>query len=404
MTTRVSRTGSFHVIRGLVLAVTIVLVVIGRGSADPMAKKVDCDKNQTISHALETADQLPIRIEVEGTCNEHVTIDREDVTLVAGQSGATVNGPNPGLNTITIVGNRALIDGLTVTGGRTGIVVTGARATIVNCVAETTGRNGITFFQGGSGTVDNSIVQKNAMHGIAIESGSATIIRSQVLENGENGILLFNDGSARIGIDNVGRFAGNEIRDNRGAGVQVNWGSSAALGGNTITGNGTNPAAANPFGVGVFHGRATIVGGNTIEQNVGAGVQVSAGSVLIGDPGFGLPTSNRISRNGALGLPASVPIGGVYAFLGSQVDIRGATITDNVGHGVRLLTRSTARFDDSTVTGNTGDGIRVTFGSGVHVTGAPVNAAPNGGMGLRCDDAESSSFGPIIGVVACSGY
>jgi hypothetical protein len=56
------------------------------------------------------------------------------------------------------------------------------------------------------------------------------------------------------------------------------------------------------------------------------------------------------------------------------------------------------------VTGNTGDGIRVTFGSGVHVTGAAVDAMPNGGIGLRCDDAESSSFGPIVGAVACSGY
>jgi hypothetical protein len=176
------------------------------------------------------------------------------------------------------------------------------------------------------------------------------------------------------------------------------------LAGNTITGNGTNPAAPNPFGVGVFHGRATIVGGNIIEQNVGAGVQVSASSVLIGDSGFGLPTSNRISRNGTPGLPASVPIGGVYAFHGSLIDLRGATITDNIGHGVRLLTRSTARFDDSTVTGNSGDGIRLTFGSGVHVTGAPVTATPNGGIALRCDDLESSFFGPVLGVISCSGY
>jgi hypothetical protein len=387
---------------GLFVLMSVVLAV--PAAADPTMKKVDCDKNQTIGHALETADALPIAIEVRGTCTEHVVIDREDVALVAGPGGAVVNGPDPAVNTITVVANRVLLNGLTVTGGRTGVVVSGGRATIVNCTVEATGRNGISFFQGGNGTVDNCLVQNTAMTGITIEGGSATVIRSRIRENQANGVLVLNSGSARIGIDNFNRSAGNEIRDNQAAGVQINWASSAALAGNTITGNGANPAASNPFGVGVFHGRATLIGGNTIEQNVGAGVQVSAGSVLIGDPNFGLPTSNRISRNGTPGLPASVPIGGVFAFHGALVDLRGATVTDNIGHGVRLLTRSTARFDDSTVTGNSGDGIRLTFGSGVHVTGAAVNATPNGGIALRCDDLESSFFGPVVGVVSCSGY
>ncbi len=388
----------------LTLVLAILLLVAAPAAADPTMKKVDCDKNQTIGHALETADALPMRIEVSGTCTEHVVIDREDVTLVAGPGGAVVSGPDPAVNTITVVANRVLLDGLTVTRGRTGIVVSGGRATIVNGTVEATGRNGISFFQGGNGTVDSCVVQKSAMSGITIEGGSATVIRSRIRENQANGVLVLNSGSARIGLDNLGQFAGNEIRDNRAAGVQVNWGSSAFLADNTITGNGANPAATNPFGVGVFHGRATLIGGNTIEQNVGAGVQVSAGSVLIGDPGFGLPTSNRISQNGTPGLPASVPIGGVFAFHGALVDLRGATVTNNIGHGVRLLTRSTARFDDSTITGNSGDGIRVTFGSGVHVTGAAVNATPNGGIALRCDDLESSFFGPIAGVTSCSGY
>ena len=164
---------------GLALLTTLTTLAV----ADPMQKKVDCDKKQTIGQALEQADGLPMTIIVEGTCQEHPLIARNDVTLVAGPAGATVLGPDPTQNTITVTADRIVIDGLTVTGGRNGIANLGNRVTIRNCVVQATGYIGISFFQGGTGTVDGCTVRNNPRHGIYVESASVTVSNSTIVEN-----------------------------------------------------------------------------------------------------------------------------------------------------------------------------------------------------------------------------
>ena len=108
-------------------------------SADPFNKKIDCDKNQSLSHAVMTADQLPMTIYVKGTCNENLFIDRHDLTLIA-DPAATINGPDATQNTVTVVGERVTINGFRVTGGRNGITVSGGhRVTIANRTVENAG-------------------------------------------------------------------------------------------------------------------------------------------------------------------------------------------------------------------------------------------------------------------------
>ncbi len=178
-------------LQGLVIVQVVLLV--SAGAAWAILKTVDCAKGQTITHALEQSDGNPITIEVRGTCHESVQIERNDVTLVAGSSGGTVDGPDPNTHTINVVGaSRIVIDGLTVTGGRNGINGNGAnRLTIQNCTVQNTGRTGIAFFQGSSGTVDHCTVQNNLMrHGISIEGGAATVTNSMISDNGRAGILV----------------------------------------------------------------------------------------------------------------------------------------------------------------------------------------------------------------------
>jgi len=113
-----------------------------------------------------------LTIKVVGTCDEHVAVDRNDVRLIADDPGAGINGPDPTINTVMVTGDRFVLDGLTVTGGRNAIVVAGGgRAIIRNCVARGGGNGivggiGIVLTQGANGTVDNCESSGNAADGL----------------------------------------------------------------------------------------------------------------------------------------------------------------------------------------------------------------------------------------------
>jgi hypothetical protein len=377
--------------------------------ADPHNKKVDCDKNQSLSHAILTADHLPMTIYVSGTCNENVFIDRRDLTLI-GDPVATINGVNPAENTVTISAERVTLNGMRVTGGLNGISVSGGdRALIVNMTVDNTSRNGINFFQGGNGTVQRTTASNNGRSGVRIESGSATVINSRMTGNADAGVHVANGGSARIGIDNRGTTQPNDISNNGNNGIHIN-GATAFINGNTITGNGTDPAAGGlgRNGIGVFHSTAIVVGGNTISGNYGAGIFANRNSgVFVGDPNFNLPTVNTISGNGLAGAP--VAGAGIFGFLNSSFDIRDATITGNNGGGLVLRLRSVGRIQTQTVpttiTGNGGPGdIRLELGSALRFDGGPATFGT-----ISCTDTESSiSPGPLTEALppppACSGF
>ena len=81
-----------HVLIGLIIAQAVLLAIGTQAWGAQIVKKVNCDKGQTITHALQGFDRIPITIQVKGTCNENVEIDRDDVTLIADPSGGKVNG------------------------------------------------------------------------------------------------------------------------------------------------------------------------------------------------------------------------------------------------------------------------------------------------------------------------
>ena len=116
--------------RRTALATVVTLIAIGlmpTASAQTLTVTVDCSRGQTITHALRQGDsRKPLVVVVRGTCNEHVSISRDDVTL-RGQPGteATVNGPDSGTDTIVILKDTVNIEDLTVTGGFNGIRLQG---------------------------------------------------------------------------------------------------------------------------------------------------------------------------------------------------------------------------------------------------------------------------------------
>jgi hypothetical protein len=372
---------------------------------------VRCDKGKTLGDAL-SEHKGPLTLQVVGVCEEHVAIDRDDVSLVAGAIGAGIHGPDATANTIAVTGSRFLLDGLSVTGGRNSVVVSGgSRADLRNCrVASAAGTGiavgiGILFFQGASGTVDACEVTGNQADGMMIDGALAVITNSRFTANGRNGIFVFGGSTARIGLTNSYAVAPNVISDNAGNGLHITQGSMALVYGNTISGNGVNPASpVGRFGVIAFQSRFDVIGGNSITGNFGSGIAMFASTGFVGDPGFGLPFANVIRGNST-----AAPGAGVSAGVGSTVSIRAAAIDTNNGAGVALSERSTAVLFSATVTGNTANGVQLIQGSAVVFRPfAPLSVVSgNTGFDLKCFDVESSITGPTGNVPTsdgCTGF
>ncbi len=379
---------------------------------------VDCAAGDTVATALRHGDERKsLTILVNGTCSEHVVINRSDVKLAAAAPGAAISGPDPTIDVIRVTGTRVTLDGITVTGGRNGVTADGAAGLIVqNAVVQGTGRNGITYAHGASGVVDSSVVTGNARDGVAVDAASGTVINSQVSQNARMGVGVFNGGTARIGIDNRNDAGGNTISANGVNGIHIVYGSTALIAANQITGNGTDPSATfSGNGVNIANATANLIGDNTISGNAGPGINLRSGTVNLGDPNFDMSTVNTIIGNGN---PASP--GGISGFLGSALSIRDAVIRNNVGFGVILILRSSAQIGNSTIQNNTasvpgtGDGIRLQLGSAVLGIAPNPNSSVSGnaGFGVNCIDLESSAANTVLlgigtntrGGVACSGF
>jgi hypothetical protein len=370
---------------------------------------VRCDKGRTIGDAL-ARHSGALTIKVVGTCDEHVAIDRNDVSLIAASPDAGIHGPDPTVDTVLATGDRFGLDGLTVTGGRNAVVVSGgSRATIRNCGVRGGGSGvgggiGIVFFQGASGTVDHCDSSSNPADGMMLDASIVTITNSTFSANARAGILVFNGSNARIGITGAFTSAPNAITGNGSNGIHVTVGSAAVIAGNTISGNGANPAGVfGRFGVTAFHSRISLPGGNVITGNFGAGVLVNASTAVIGDPGFTVPTNNVIRGNST-----AAPSQGVNVTQNSTLLVRNATIDGNNGTGIGLSSRSTMTMFSSTVTGHTANGIQLSQGSAAIFQAAPPvpNVTANAGFDLACLDAESSFTGPLAAgaTIDCTGF
>ncbi len=415
-------------LKGSVVAASVLL---GVGLLAPAAHtqvqtvNVDCTQGDTIAAALMEA--TPLVVVIQGTCNENIRIAKDDVTLVAGPAGGTIDGPDPNADTVLVVANRVTIAGLTLTGGRHGVNAAGAgRLTVRNCTVHNTGVNGINFFQGSDGTVNACTVQNNPGAGVGITSASATIVSTTSTGNGRGGIVLNNGGHGEIGRSGTG----NTVTNNTGSGVGISLGSSASITDNTITNN-------TGLGVGIFLGSSASITGNSIRSNTSTGVTVGqadaqltgntvsenvGGGILTGNSRVALVGGNTIDSNGAFGVfatgssrvhigpPSSVFIGpqnvnsitanrggGVFVVEGSTLTIGNATISGNTSTGVKLA-GSSANIFASSVTANGQNGIWIVFGASVVLSSPTVTVTGNTGFGLFCQDSFSHFQGDVSGI------
>ena len=244
-------------------------------NSEPRTVTVNCSAGKTLAKALERGNEdRPLLILVRGTCNENVTVDRDDVTLRGepGFAGAIV-GPDAGLDTVTVLSSRVAIEDLAISGGRNGIVSGGAgRLAVRGSTVQSTGRTGIVVGSSSGATIDGSTIQLNPRDGVSVEGSQATVINSTVSQNGRVGIFVGTASAVRIGIDNQNNAAATTVSQNGANGVNVFMGA-ALIANSSITQNGADPAStAGRAGIGVTQGTADIAGSNTISNNAGQGV------------------------------------------------------------------------------------------------------------------------------------
>jgi parallel beta-helix repeat protein len=375
--------------------------------------QVQCSAGGTIASAL-ARPARSLTIVVHGTCNENVTIARDDVRLEGAPGGGTIFGPDDTKHTIFISGAaRVTIQSLSVTGGFNGINAKGTSfVSMLDSHVHNTGNSGVTFDQSIGGHVDGSTIEANPLHGIYVESSSVTLTNNVIDGNKQWGIMATNGSSGRIGVTDGGQFDGNAIQNNGEGGIHIVDGSTAFVAENTISANGTNVNSVARAGIQVFNAVVDILGGNSITNHPSSGILIHGSRVRIGVQN-NFTSVNTISGNGSQVAQANFPFanGGVFAYVNSSIDIRDAVISGNTGAGVSLTFRSNATLTAGQITRNTAGGIDLETGSAVVFElfqSSPAAVTGNSVADLRCNgaDVRYTGFGPNalagIGTIANS--
>jgi hypothetical protein len=376
---------------GTIAALALQALLPGRAEAQPMvfrAVNVNCAvPGQTIANALRRqvlGQGLIVR--VSGTCNEHVHIFRDDVTL-RGNPTATINGPTATDDAVSIEGaRRVALENLTITGGEDGVAgVRGAVFTLENVTVQSTARFGVVASYGSQGFIDASVVRQAGNTGVLAANGSSIVITNSTVEqNAGTGLQAIRSSNLRIGQDAAGSAALGPVivQNNTGNGVIVSEGSAGVIVASTIqnnTSNGMYIGRASHADIG--SGSFSILGPNTIQNNgpSASGILVEGasanivGNIVTGN-GFGVQFLN--GANGRFGIR---PDGTAYA---------GNNIFSNRLHGILLNSGATAVIGGNNVSAN-GTAGSVGNRMGIFASQSAVNLI---GQNMITDNPESGIF------------
>jgi parallel beta-helix repeat protein len=215
-------------------------------------------------------------ISVTGTCNENLLVDNNKIKVFLDGNGvATIHGTDPTKPALDIRGKAIFIGGMTITGGRDGIVV-----------------------QRGSNVVlDGNVVQNTGGGGIVVNQlAFAIVINNTIQNNAGDGVIVADSASAHIGFNNDTETVAskNVIQGNGGNGITVQGSASAQVVGNVISGNGGD-------GVGVLRRAHAAIAANSIDGNGGSGVYADSNSTVnlgedTGSTIYDLPNSTSSSN------------------------------------------------------------------------------------------------------------
>ncbi|HVT45390.1 MAG TPA: right-handed parallel beta-helix repeat-containing protein [Thermoanaerobaculia bacterium] len=336
---------SFGICR-LVLSIVFVFTASATFAKEKLII-VDCNNKSKINDALlDTSPEL--RIEFSGICQEDVRITRSNTTL-AGKPGARIVGATvpleqrqPGVaihgaRNVNLIGfeiqdsdfrgiemrtSTAAIEGLTVTGSRTGLLL----------------------IEQSFASVRNSSFNGNIGDGIGVWDNSAIVLQGPVSANGNSrvGVLVSNGSSLTLGPAGVSLTANGNL-----FGYAVQVAASAQLG------------SAGPTSVEAV--------GNSVLGALISQTSSWAGRLTARDSELCVEVDGSAFESLGGGFTASGCTFGVFGWLDSFVWLGGSNVS-GTEFGV-YLDGATGQITNATFTGNTSEDVHAEFGSKVSFNG-----------------------------------
>jgi parallel beta-helix repeat protein len=225
-----------RILTKLALMVTAICLCIFYSAQQVSARTINVNcPNRSIQNTLNSILVLDgDTIRVTGNCNENIVIAKNRIVLEA-VNGATLNGPNVSVPTISVKGLNVEIRGFaSISGGRSAIRVERGGSAVIEQNTLTNSLRGILVIQSSYASIFNNTIENNvgnSISSIGIEvrqSSAADIIRNTIQNNQASGIVI-TDGSA-ADIDE------NTILNNGGDGILILRTSHARLAGDPASG------------------------------------------------------------------------------------------------------------------------------------------------------------------------
>jgi parallel beta-helix repeat protein len=228
----------------------------------------------TIQQAVDAAKPGDTVRVAPGTYTENVVVNKQ-VTITATSGRPTVQAADPSKDVFLLSSPGVRIDGLTITGGASGVQIQGVSKCVVTDVVARDNVRAVYLSHCTENEVSNSNLADNG-YGVYGDNASNNTISSNVA-TGERG-------------------NGNTLGD----GIFLNYGDS-----NTVTRN--NLSANHVFGISIYTSTRNIISNNTMSDNDNIGVRLGPGS------NNNTLTFNTIARNGQISqqVSGSFPTSGI---------------------------------------------------------------------------------------------
>jgi hypothetical protein len=241
-----------------------------------------------------------------GTYTEQVTINKSLHLIGSGIGSSIIQAPGTLPASSDPASAIVIVSGSGVNAELTGFTVTGPGPSTCGSI-----RAGIYVYDGANADIHHNLIQdirdsvfSGCQNGVAISvgrqalstSGTATIAYNTIVGYQKGGIVIDNAGSAATIENNVVTGAGTTdvIGQN---GIQISRGATAALSGNTVTGNSFHLEGSewDWCGAGILlyeSGAVTLSGGNTVSNNdQNLYIYATTGAVTLGTESLGPTTA-----------------------------------------------------------------------------------------------------------------
>jgi hypothetical protein len=340
---------------------TLVVLAMNVGIAAPLPAQaqpaseieIACDAGDSLQSALSTVTSAGRIIIRSGTCTGNFTISRDVRIQGSGYDLVTLKAADPSSPVITVPrGVTATISGLSITGGRVGILSTGRLALSFTTIAENAA-GGLEIRDNGILEGDKLRVTRNKGPGIILVNADATLRGSVIARNvtdgdGGGGMLLV---GARVQLIGTQIEENEAVRD--GGGLLLTQKSEAVLDRVRLF---RNAARTGHGGAMAVRGSTADVTGSSVFENIadsgnGGGIAVLSG-------GEARLTNTTIASNVASFQFPSRPGGwggGLFVDKASKALVVHATIVLNSARfAAGIASNSTVTVLASLLSGNLG--------------------------------------------------